>query len=405
LRTGYLLHPNVMRIVIAANLDLIDDDMRDDPEAQRIFLDLMLKHGNPERALRRMNELGVLGAFIPEFEPIVAMMQFNVYHHYTVDEHIIQTISTLAQIERGELVEDLPLSSEILKAGVNRGCCMSRCCLHDIGKGRPEDHSILGAQIARRVCAPAGADRRGMRNGRMAGALSPPDVRHGAEARYWRPAHGARFCQGGENPQAAGSADGADGLRHSRRGAEHLEQLEGACCCASLHRQTSEALEGGLETSTAKTARMRPSGAARPAARLGRQAICAGTPPLRPLLAGPDHRHPGRCSPGCLRDLADTRSASTCTLIPPAMPPAPVLRWPTIRAFLAPGRGFGAGRGQCGGRPDLYVKRRLCDAGVLGAGRRGPPYEVSRLPRLRQMIDKTLKGEVVPARRWPTATR
>jgi [protein-PII] uridylyltransferase len=68
--------------------------MRDDPEAQRIFLDLLLKHGNPERALRRMNELGVLAAFIPEFEPIVAMMQFNVYHHYTVDEHIIQCIST-----------------------------------------------------------------------------------------------------------------------------------------------------------------------------------------------------------------------------------------------------------------------------------------------------------------------
>ena len=76
--------------LIAANLDLIDDDMRDDPEAMRIFLDLMLKHGNPERALRRMNELGVLSAFIPEFETIVAMMQFNVYHHYTVDEHIIQ---------------------------------------------------------------------------------------------------------------------------------------------------------------------------------------------------------------------------------------------------------------------------------------------------------------------------
>ena len=83
--------------MISANLDLIDDDMREDREATRIFLDLMLKHGNPERALRRMNELGVLSAFLPEFEPIVAMMQFNVYHHYTVDEHTIQTISTLAQ--------------------------------------------------------------------------------------------------------------------------------------------------------------------------------------------------------------------------------------------------------------------------------------------------------------------
>ncbi|MEF3048350.1 [protein-PII] uridylyltransferase [Pseudotabrizicola sp. L79] len=150
LRTGYLLHPNVMRL-IAANLDLIDDDMRTNPEAVRIFLDLLLKHGNPERALRRMNELGVLGAFIPEFEAIVAMMQFNVYHHYTVDEHIIQCVSILAQIERGELVEELPVASGILKEGVNRKVLYLATLLHDIGKGRPEDHSILGAQMTRRI--------------------------------------------------------------------------------------------------------------------------------------------------------------------------------------------------------------------------------------------------------------
>jgi len=151
LRSGVLIHPDAMRL-IAANLDLIDDEMREDREAVRIFLDLMLKHGNPERALRRMNELGALAAFLPEFEPIVAMMQFNVYHHYTVDEHTIQTISTLAQIERDELIEELPLSSSILKEGVNRKVLYVALLLHDIGKGRPEDHAILGAQIARRVC-------------------------------------------------------------------------------------------------------------------------------------------------------------------------------------------------------------------------------------------------------------
>jgi [protein-PII] uridylyltransferase len=150
LRTGMLLHPAAMRL-IAANLSLIDDKMRGDKEAIRIFLDLLLRHGNPERALRRMNELGVLSAFIPEFEAIVAMMQFNLYHHYTVDEHTIQCISTLAQIERGELVEELPVASGILKEGVNRKVLFVALLLHDIGKGRPEDHSILGAQIARRV--------------------------------------------------------------------------------------------------------------------------------------------------------------------------------------------------------------------------------------------------------------
>ncbi len=151
LRTGVLLHPDTMRL-IAANLDRIDDEVRQNPEAQRIFLDLMLKHGNPERALRRMNELGALSAFIPEFEPIVAMMQFNMYHSYTVDEHTIQCISTLAQIEREELVEELPVASRILKQGeINRRVLYVALLLHDIGKGRPEDHSILGARIARKV--------------------------------------------------------------------------------------------------------------------------------------------------------------------------------------------------------------------------------------------------------------
>ncbi|MFN3955844.1 MAG: [protein-PII] uridylyltransferase [Pararhodobacter sp.] len=150
LRTGLLLHPDAMRL-IAGNLHLIDAEMRENPEAVQIFLDLLLKHGNPERGLRRMNELGLLAAFMPEFEPIVAMMQFNVYHHYTVDEHTIQCISTLAQIERGELVEELPIASRILEEGVNRKVLYVALLLHDIGKGRPEDHSVLGAQIARRV--------------------------------------------------------------------------------------------------------------------------------------------------------------------------------------------------------------------------------------------------------------
>ncbi|MDF3608500.1 [protein-PII] uridylyltransferase [Paracoccus sp. DMF-8] len=151
LRTGILIHPEAMRLV-ASHLFLIDDDMRANPEAVRIFLDLLLKHGNPERSLRRMNELGVLAAFIPEFAPVVAMMQFNVYHHYTVDEHLIQCVAALAAIERGKLSEDLPLVSEIMrKSGVNRRVITLAVLFHDIGKGRPEDHSILGARIARRI--------------------------------------------------------------------------------------------------------------------------------------------------------------------------------------------------------------------------------------------------------------
>ena len=150
LRTGMLIHPDAMRMV-TAHLDMIDDEMRNDPEAAKIFMGTLLNHGNPERALRRMNELGVLAAFIPEFEPIVAMMQFNMYHHYTVDEHTIQCIRHLALIEHGDLKEELPVASTILKEGINRKVLYVALMLHDIGKGREEDHSIVGARIARTV--------------------------------------------------------------------------------------------------------------------------------------------------------------------------------------------------------------------------------------------------------------
>ena len=159
LRTGTLLHPDAMRL-LSANLHLIDDEMRHSKVANKLFLDTMIKHGNPERGLRRMNELGILGAFIPEFAPIVAMMQFNMYHHYTVDEHTIQCISHLARIEREELIEELPVASSILKRGVNRKVIYVALLLHDIGKGRPEDHSILGAQIARQVAPRLGLSKK-----------------------------------------------------------------------------------------------------------------------------------------------------------------------------------------------------------------------------------------------------
>lgn len=152
LKSEVLIHPDAMR-VIAANLDLIDDDVRNSPEAQRIFMDLLLLYRNPERALRRMNELGVLGQFIPEFQRVVALMQFNMYHQYTVDEHIIQCISILADLEMGKLKEEFPIASGILATGVNRRVLYVALLLHDIGKGRPEDHSLVGAQIAE-VVAP-----------------------------------------------------------------------------------------------------------------------------------------------------------------------------------------------------------------------------------------------------------
>ncbi len=157
LRSGALIHPLAMRMM-AANLDLIDDKLRADPAANRIFLHLLVNSGDPERALRRMNEAGVLGAFVPEWGRIHAMMQFNMYHHYTVDEHTIMAVSILNRIERGRLKEDLPVASGILAQGVDRTSLYVALFLHDIGKGQERDHSEVGEEIAREVCPRLGLD-------------------------------------------------------------------------------------------------------------------------------------------------------------------------------------------------------------------------------------------------------
>lgn len=147
LQSGLLIHPNALRIV-ANNLNLIDDSFRQSRPANAIFVDLLLNYDNPERTLRHMNEVGFLGAFIPEFGRIVAMMQFNMYHSFTVDEHTLQCIRNLSDIENKKLLEDLPIASEILTGDVNRKVLYVALLLHDIGKGLPQDHSIKGAEIA-----------------------------------------------------------------------------------------------------------------------------------------------------------------------------------------------------------------------------------------------------------------
>jgi [protein-PII] uridylyltransferase len=149
--TDTFLHPNAIR-ELRRSRRLIDDKLRSDPEANRIFLELLTGHVSPESTLRRMNEAGVLGRFIPEFGRVVAMMQFNMYHHYTLDEHLIRTVGMLTDIERGGAADQLPLSTALIKTIQNRRVLFVAAFLHDIGKGRIEDHSIIGAEIAREVC-------------------------------------------------------------------------------------------------------------------------------------------------------------------------------------------------------------------------------------------------------------
>jgi [protein-PII] uridylyltransferase len=155
--TGAFMHPEALRRM-RHSLHLIDDTVRNDRDANRIFLDLLTAANGQEGALRRMNEAGVLGRFVPEFGHIVSMMQFNMYHHYTVDEHLLRTVGELSAAEDGRLSAELPVSTKLFKDLQNRRVVFVAAFLHDIAKGQLEDHSILGARIARRLCPRFGLD-------------------------------------------------------------------------------------------------------------------------------------------------------------------------------------------------------------------------------------------------------
>ncbi|HTP76889.1 MAG TPA: [protein-PII] uridylyltransferase [Rhizomicrobium sp.] len=145
------VHPDALR-TITRSLDAITDDVRRDPEANRLFLEILSSRNNPERALRLMNEAGVFGRFVPEFGRVVGLMQFNMYHHYTVDEHLIRAVGNVAAIEHGVLREEHPLSTEIIKRIKSREALYVAILLHDIAKGLPGDHSEVGAAIANSLC-------------------------------------------------------------------------------------------------------------------------------------------------------------------------------------------------------------------------------------------------------------
>jgi [protein-PII] uridylyltransferase len=157
-QTGTFFHPEAIRLM-RQSVRLIDDQVRNDSEANRIFLELLCSKKSPEASLRRMNESGVLGRFIPEFGLVVSMMQFNMYHHFTVDEHLVRTVGQLRAIEEGEVADETPLSSRIMSSIQNRRALYVAAFLHDVGKGRPEDHSIVGAEIAKELCPRLGLSK------------------------------------------------------------------------------------------------------------------------------------------------------------------------------------------------------------------------------------------------------
>ncbi|MGB3408113.1 MAG: [protein-PII] uridylyltransferase, partial [Jannaschia sp.] len=394
LRTGLLLHPHAMRL-LAANRHLIDRDLRETPEAAKLFLGLLLKHGNPERVLRRMNELEILSAFIPEFAPIVAMMQFNMYHSYTVDEHTIQVISNLAQIERGELVESLPLCSEILRRGVNRRVLYVAMLVHDIGKGRPEDHSVLGARIARTVAPRLG--------------LKPAEV----ETVEWLVRHHLLMSDMSQKRDISDPRTIRD-FAKAVKSRQRLDMLTVLTVCdirgvgprvwnnwkaqmlRALHRATASALTNGLEDVNRDTREAK-------AKRLFRDVLAGWS---EGELRGEIGRHYGPYWQG-IPTAAQVRFAHMLKGLGDG----------DVKVELEPDEERDATRVlmACQDHPGIFSRLAgalsLVGANIVDARTytskdgfatsvfwlqdgEGHPYEPSRLPRLRSMINKILKGEV-----------
>ncbi|MBV1690129.1 [protein-PII] uridylyltransferase [Novosphingobium sp. G106] len=148
---GLEIHPETMRL-IARDARLINGEVRRNARANALFLDLLTSRNNAEMVLRWLNEAGVFGRFIPDFGRVNAQMQFDMYHHYTVDEHTIRAIGLVAKIEKGELKGDHPLAHGIIHKIQSRRALYCAVLLHDIAKGRGGDHSVLGAEIAMRLC-------------------------------------------------------------------------------------------------------------------------------------------------------------------------------------------------------------------------------------------------------------
>ena len=156
-KEGLEIHPETMRL-ITRDAALIKAEQRRDPRANELFLELLTSRHNPEMVLRWLNEAGVFGRFIPDFARVNAQMQFDMYHHYTVDEHTIHAIGLLSRIEKGEMKDDHPLAHQIIHQVQSRRALYAAVLLHDIAKGRGGDHSVLGAEIALKLCPRLGLD-------------------------------------------------------------------------------------------------------------------------------------------------------------------------------------------------------------------------------------------------------
>ncbi len=128
----------------------LDKKLRRDPLARLLFVHILQQRRGTVHEFRRMNQYDVLGGYLPEFGRIVGQMQHDLYHVYTVDQHILMVLRNLRRFTMPEFAHEFPLCSQLMSGFERRWLLYVAALYHDIAKGRRGDHSALGAVEARR---------------------------------------------------------------------------------------------------------------------------------------------------------------------------------------------------------------------------------------------------------------
>jgi [protein-PII] uridylyltransferase len=130
----------------------IDAGFRRDPENHALFMAILRAPGGQTHALRRMNQYGLLGRYIPAFGRIVGQMQHDLFHVYTVDEHILMVVRNLRRFTLEKHAHENPLCNRLMSEFARPEALYLAGLFHDIAKGRGGDHSQLGKVDALRFC-------------------------------------------------------------------------------------------------------------------------------------------------------------------------------------------------------------------------------------------------------------
>ena len=138
------------------NRNLIDEEYRQNPEHNAIFMTLMRSRSRVVRELSRMMRYGILGRYIPSFGRVIGMMEYDLLHKYTVDEHTFRMIRLLRHFRYGDVRERFPIASRLIHKVHKKEVLYLAALLHDVGKSREGDHAANGGEIAEAFCSQHG---------------------------------------------------------------------------------------------------------------------------------------------------------------------------------------------------------------------------------------------------------